>query len=257
MATSPGEKNASSGLHFALLGGSLLLNLGLFGFLCAQAAHVNRLSAQIEKLLAVDAHLARFGARIDSLSAQYQAFAKVFARSSARNAPYMPALDMLLYEQGAWFVQMTLERALKKMLNVYHTRPSARHQSTSEDSDDLADSDDPAGSDDPDGDDNSRASSGTSGGTSESDNEPGGGSEHSPENAKRPTISASPAPATSPGPERRSAAAPSRQKNEIVRHSQNSQNSQGAPIQNFVLPPYVRSARSAREADVPRASDSR
>lgn len=130
---SPGEKVANSAL---LLGISLVLNLGLFGFLCAQAAYVGRLAAQTEKLLAADARLAGFAARIDSLSAQYQAFAKVFARSTARTAPYMPALDMLLYEQGAWFVQMTLERALKKMLNVYHTRSEARRRISSEDDSD-------------------------------------------------------------------------------------------------------------------------
>lgn len=185
----PGEKTANSTL---LLGVSLLLNLGLFGFLCAQAAFVNRLSAQIEKLLAAEAHMARFGARIDSLSAQYQAFAKVFARSNARNAPYMAALDMLLYEQGAWFVQMTLERALKKMLNVYHTRPSALRQSASDESAGSAELDESDESSESGESEKNKTPTSASGSGSGSDDEPGNDSEHSSENARRPTISVSP-----------------------------------------------------------------
>lgn len=188
----PGEKAANSIL---LLGVSLLLNLGLFGFLCAQAAVVNRLSAQIEKLLAAEAHITRIGARIDSLSAQYQAFAKVFARSNARSAPYMPALDMLLYEQGAWFVQMTLERALKKMLNVYHTRPSARRQSASEESAGSTESD---ASDESGESEKNKTPTSASGSGSGSDDEPGNESEHSSENDRLPTISVSPETARAP-----------------------------------------------------------
>jgi hypothetical protein len=219
----PGEKAANSPL---LLGISLLLNLGLFGFLCAQAAFVGRLSAQVEKLLAAEAHMARLGARLDSLSAQYQAFAKVFARSSARNAPYMPALDMLLYEQGAWFVQMTLERALKKMLTVYHSRPLARHQSMSEESVELEEEDEP-------GDDSSASASGSgSGSGSDSDEAPD--SERSSEDARRPTISVSPALAASPGPEKRAVAA--------------------GPDGHATASPYVRSSRGT---GVPRSPDSR
>jgi hypothetical protein len=233
----PGEKAANSPL---LLGISLLLNLGLFGFLCAQAAFVGRLSAQVEKLLAAEAHMARFGARIDSLSAQYQAFAKVFARSSARNAPYMPALDMLLYEQGAWFVQMTLERALKKMLTVYHSRPLARHRSTSEES--VG----PEEEDGPDDGDVSSASASGSGSGSDSDNGRGDGSgrdsgealdndsERSSEDARRPTISVSPVLAASPGPEKKAVAA--------------------GPNGHATASPY---ARSTRGTGVSRGPDSR
>ncbi len=209
MMSGPGEKAASASVGSLFLGVSLLVNLGLFGFLCAQTALVNRLSAQVEKLVAgekstfgaakaAEVHLARFGAQIDSLSAQYRAFTKLFARFTARSAPYTPALEMLVNEQGAWFVQMTLERALKKMLNVYYAHAphrEAKHRvfrsvpsvGTPQSSELLESSEGSEGSDASEDDDSRTSASSGSGSNSD---EPGDGSEPSSDDAPRPTANA-------------------------------------------------------------------